>query len=120
MNWIRKIRQRQRFTRAFQRQARELHAAGEIDDAKLAECMAASNDYKVMDQAVAEIEIGEGMWGEFSWAKLWEWIKANWMEIAKLILSLVVMFAEEGPEGGERRLSAIRERVKARKKAPDA
>ena len=72
MNWIRKIRERQRFTRAFQRQAKALHAEGQIDDAKLAECMAASSDYKVMDAAVEEITLGEGMWGGFDWSKLWQ------------------------------------------------
>ena len=37
------------------------------------------------------------------------------MEIAKLVLSLVVMFLEEGPEAVEGRLAGIRERVRARR-----
>lgn len=93
-----KIRQRQRFTRLMKRQTEAEYQSGRINRQKYNEVMAKCDDYKVMDKAIAQLEADPNAWGDFDWAKLWQWIKDNWMEIAKLILSLVVMFAEDEDE----------------------
>ncbi len=92
MNLMRQIRKRQRFTRQMKRQTERLYAAGEIDKKKHDEVLAACADYRVMDKALAEIEGDGSGWGAIPWEKIGQWLKEHWMEIAKLILSLVVMF----------------------------
>ncbi len=92
MNPMRQIRKRQRFTKAMKRQTERLRGNGEISVEKHKAVMAGGADFRVMDKALAEMEVADGMWGGIPWEKIGQWIKENWMEIAKLILSLVVMF----------------------------
>src|SRR5688572_17954909 len=97
MNALR-IRRRQRFTRLMKKQTEAEYQNGRINRQKYNEVMAKLDDSRVMDKAIAQLEADPTAWGDFDWAKLWQWIKDNWMEIAKLILSLVVMFLDDEEE----------------------
>jgi hypothetical protein len=89
---IRKLRNRQRFTRAMKRQAARAKASGEMGEEKYKEVMLACADHRVMQKAIEEIEGSPDMYGGFDWAKIGQWLKDNWKEILKLVISLVVMF----------------------------
>lgn len=93
---------RQKYRWHLQQILREKHGAGEIASIDYTKAMRASERNSVIEHCIAESRKsgtdGSNLVGEFSWAGIWEWIKENWFEILKVIITIAILFADTQEE----------------------
>ena len=95
-------RRRDKMRSNFQRMLRERRGSGELTVEDYNKGMRASQRNSTIEHLIAESQKsgteGSSLKGEFDWAGIWEWIKENWWEILKIVITIAIMFADTPDE----------------------
>jgi len=96
------FRRRDKYRKHLQRMLGEQHEAGEISDFDYQRAWKASLKNSTIESVIAESRksgtTDSNLKGEFSWEGIWQWLKDNWWEILKLVLTIAIMFADTEEE----------------------
>ena len=93
---------REKYRSNLQRMLRERRGMGLITSQDYEKGMRASKRNSVIEHCISESKKSGSpdspLVGEFDWAGIWEWIKENWWEILKIVITIAIMFADTQEE----------------------
>ena len=96
------MKRREKMRSNFQRMLRERRGSGELTVEDYNKGMRASLRNSTIEHLISESQKSGSpdspLKGEFDWAGIWEWIKENWWEILKIVLTIAIMFADTQEE----------------------
>ena len=82
------------FRMIVMRRLRTAKRRGEITDTQFEGAMSALRH----NGTASRMMVDSGMVEGFDWKSIWEYIRENWVEILKVVLTIAVLFLENGPQ----------------------
>ena len=82
------------FRMIVMRRLRTARRRGELTDTQYEGAMSALRDNGTASRMMVDSGIREG----FDWNSIWTYIRENWVEILKVVLTIAVLFLENGPQ----------------------
>ena len=98
MRIINKWRRRRQLRTGLRHAASEKFSAGEISPEEYTEVLTATHDKDRMEDLMDQITMNQSALGGPAWDSIVEWLKEHWIDIVKILITLVLMDSPLGEE----------------------